>query len=173
MGFGGGGSGSFVLPNHTHTNVLADGGALSDTSSLVDAATIQVWFDNEYAAVKGSISSQKDTLSPQFTTTSGTYVDVTGITLTLPNNTGKALIALMAQYKASANQHAFFKIYDGSAQDEMQNRTDTVNAYYSNTVTHIADNDGQVIKVQCAISGGATLTVDTATFLNSFEVQFP
>jgi hypothetical protein len=31
MGFGGGGSGSFVLPNHTHSSAVEDGGILSTT----------------------------------------------------------------------------------------------------------------------------------------------
>lgn len=43
MGFGGGGSGSFVLPNHTHTNVLADGGALVGATSLIDLETIDTY----------------------------------------------------------------------------------------------------------------------------------
>jgi hypothetical protein len=49
MGFGGGGSGSFVLPNHEHTNVLADGGALVGATSLVDAETLDAWFASEFA----------------------------------------------------------------------------------------------------------------------------
>jgi hypothetical protein len=50
MGFGGGGSGSFVLPNHEHTNVLADGGALVGATSLVDAETLDAWFATEFAS---------------------------------------------------------------------------------------------------------------------------
>lgn len=43
MGFGGGGSGSFVLPNHDHTNVLADGGELLEATSLIDGITLAAW----------------------------------------------------------------------------------------------------------------------------------
>ena len=45
MGFGGGGSGSFVLPNHDHTNVLADGGELLEAISLIDGITLKAWLD--------------------------------------------------------------------------------------------------------------------------------
>jgi hypothetical protein len=44
MGFGGGGSGSFVLPNHDHTNVLADGGELEELVTLVDGSTLAAWY---------------------------------------------------------------------------------------------------------------------------------
>ena len=51
MGFGGGGSGSFVLPNHDHTNVLADGGELLEATSLIDGITLKAWVDSKTDAV--------------------------------------------------------------------------------------------------------------------------
>lgn len=45
MGFGGGGSGSFVLPDHDHTNGLADGGELLQATSLIDGITLQAWLE--------------------------------------------------------------------------------------------------------------------------------
>ncbi len=50
MGFGGGGSGSFVLPNHDHTNVLADGGELLEATTLIDGVTMKAWIDAEMLA---------------------------------------------------------------------------------------------------------------------------
>ncbi len=53
MGFGGGGSGSFVLPNHEHTNVLADGGELDEIVSLINngaTVTMKAWMDTAIAA---------------------------------------------------------------------------------------------------------------------------
>jgi len=41
MGFGGGGSGSFVLPDHTHSSVADDGGALERLVSKVDADLLE------------------------------------------------------------------------------------------------------------------------------------
>ncbi len=45
MGFGGGGSGSFVLPNHDHTNILADGSALDEAVSLINDGAADVTFN--------------------------------------------------------------------------------------------------------------------------------
>ncbi len=50
MGFGGGGSGSFVLPNHLHTNGAADGGDLEEAVTLVDGATMLAWWNAKLAA---------------------------------------------------------------------------------------------------------------------------
>ncbi len=98
MGFGGGGSGSFVLPNHTHTNALADGGALQELVSLVDATTIKAYSDAEYAANHVLPTIQEVTFATVFTTTSAVPVDVTGSTLTLPTVTnGKGLVIVAAQ----------------------------------------------------------------------------
>ena len=41
MGFGGGGSGSFVLPNHTHSSVLEDGGELEKLITKVDTEILK------------------------------------------------------------------------------------------------------------------------------------
>ncbi|MBT6438146.1 MAG: hypothetical protein HOK72_00470 [Flavobacteriales bacterium] len=41
MGFGGGGSGSFVLPDHTHSSVLEDGGELERLVTKVDTETLE------------------------------------------------------------------------------------------------------------------------------------
>ncbi len=55
MGFGGGGSGSFVLPNHDHTNILADGGELLEATSLIDGVTLQTWVSAEIAAITDTL----------------------------------------------------------------------------------------------------------------------
>jgi len=44
MGFGGGGTGSFSLPDHLHTNALLAGGSLEELVTLVDGATMAAWF---------------------------------------------------------------------------------------------------------------------------------
>lgn len=59
MGFGGGGSGSFVLPNHDHTNVLADGGELDADVSLIhdgiNAVTFDAWIAAKFASLGGKL----------------------------------------------------------------------------------------------------------------------
>ncbi len=72
MGFGGGGSGSFVLPNHTHTAVLQDGGVLGGASSLVDAETLDAWFVSEFAKSMALESVGKMSLIETYTEASAT-----------------------------------------------------------------------------------------------------
>ena len=47
MGFGGGGTGSFALPNHDHTNALEDGGELLENTTLVDGSTMLAWLNSK------------------------------------------------------------------------------------------------------------------------------
>ncbi len=87
MGFGGGGSGSFVLPNHTHTNVLLDGGSLEELVSLVDGATMKVWIDNKIALAQGVekldealvAGAASDTFTPAVTISFDDYSEIFGV----------------------------------------------------------------------------------------------
>lgn len=53
MGFGGGGSGAFSLPNHDHTNALLHGGALDEAVTLINDGgadvTLLSWWNGVYA----------------------------------------------------------------------------------------------------------------------------
>lgn len=51
MGFSGGGTGAFSLPDHTHTNTLLDGGELEKAVSLIDGDTLQTWLANNQTLV--------------------------------------------------------------------------------------------------------------------------
>jgi hypothetical protein len=69
MGFGGGGSGSFVLPNHDHTNVLADGGELLEATTLIDGITLAAWMSaNSKMQLVESWTSTGGETSKVFTT---------------------------------------------------------------------------------------------------------
>ena len=179
MGFGGGGSGSFVLPNHTHTNVLADGGALSDLSSLVDAATMQVWFNTEYAATKPVISTQIDTFATTFTTTSGTLIDITGFSLTLPNRAnGTSAIFVQCFFTNTVTNSTSLKIFDGGA-GQTQYDIHPVGPNFRNVFplpAYFSDLSGQIIKVQTRTSGGSTLSIlgttdVTASAISTLEIS--
>ncbi len=114
MGFGGGGSGSFVLPNHKHTNVLADGGELEDLVSLVDGATLQAWVTAEIAAVQTTFTQEVDKLTSDFSTTSNTKVAVTGLSVVL-GATGQALMTMDLTWRNSTNKNTqYAEIYDGT-----------------------------------------------------------
>ncbi len=171
MGFGGGGSGSFVLPNHKHTNVLADGGELEELVSLIDGITLKAWLDAAIITAKGTITSQEDAASA-FTTTSATYVDITGFSITVPNDAGKSLIT--SQISGGLNIADAFSVRlmnDTTALGAYPVHNDTATANYGVTLAAIVDCDGQVVKTQLKTDGGATYTIQ-ATFskMYSFEV---
>jgi len=50
MGIGGGGTGTYSLQDHTHTNADEDGGALVGDTTLVDAETLDTWFNSSFDA---------------------------------------------------------------------------------------------------------------------------
>jgi len=72
MGFGGGGSGSFVLPDHTHSSVLDDGGELERLITKVDLDTLQTYRNFELldAGILGSAAIS-------YTFTPSTEIDFT------------------------------------------------------------------------------------------------
>jgi hypothetical protein len=160
MGFGGGGTGSFALPNHTHTNVTEDGGELEELVSLVDGATLQAWVSAEILSAKPVPASQEVLKSGTFTTTSSTLVDITGMTATLPNNDGKSLVIFQIYYNMSANYDATFDIMDNTTlQNKATTKYDSTINTNSMTLIHIADNDGQAVKLQGNTEASQTLSI--------------
>jgi hypothetical protein len=181
MGFGGGGSGSFVLPNHKHTNVLADGGALDEAISLInDGAadvTFSTWVNAKITSAHTSPTIQRDELGANVTTTSVTFVDITGLSITVPNNTGKFLItAGLNHFTVGAGATNRFRILDNStayAEGVVQTTTSTINTI--STLVHAGDNDGQVVKAQFLTSSGTLYCAGSASgeksYLVSLEVE--
>ena len=155
MGFGGGGSGSFVLPNHTHTNVLADGGALVAATTLVGAATLDGWVDPKLIATSDEVLK-----SGTFSTTSNTFVDVTGMTVTLPNDDNKSIITFQIFTQQIANSDFVAQLVDNAtAQNESATKYDGSIATNSMTLVHVAENDGQAIKLQIHSELGNSISV--------------
>ncbi len=102
---------------------------------------------------------QEDTLGSNFATTSATLVDVTGISITLPNNSGYSLITANLTHACTTVENLCFSFYDGSAVQTYY-ATHPDSSYYHNTFTHIAQNNGQEIKIQVARGGASgTLTI--------------
>jgi hypothetical protein len=113
MGFGGGGSGSFVLPNHKHTNVLADGGELEELVSLVDGATMKAWVTAEIAAGKTVFTKETDRLTSIFSTVSATKVPITGLSVVL-DASGQALINFYCSFYNTVAGSTIIDVYDGT-----------------------------------------------------------
>ncbi len=82
MGFGGGGSGSFVLPNHDHTNVLADGGELLEATSLIDGVTLKAWLDAGLATIPTDVFELLDDHTAAGTESTYTFTPASALTAT-------------------------------------------------------------------------------------------
>ena len=159
MGFGGGGSGSFVLPNHTHTNALADGGALPSATTLIDALTIQAYSDAEYTANHVKPVVQQFHLGTIFSTSSATLVDITGMTLTLPTVTdGKAFICctFTVSNSVTLTNSVVALLDDGVVVSQNQDYTFAAAYPYSDSVLWTMDLDGSVLKCQTLAGAGTT-----------------
>jgi hypothetical protein len=102
MGFGGGGTGSFSLPDHEHTDTLQDGGALVGNTSLVDSETLDTYVASEVATLKPvpSISTDQNTTGDQ-TINSSSFVDLNDMSITLPNNTGSSMVIAVIRWYSS------------------------------------------------------------------------
>ena len=153
MGFGGGGTGSFSLPDHTHTATLQDGGSLEDLASLVDDVTLQTWVSAEIASAVTSPTKQLVTLGSTFSTTSTTLVDITGMSITVANKTnGKFVMSANMTSSALAINNASFAWSDDGVvgQDFVQHFSHVGNEIV--TLNHVGDSDGQVVKLQCHIT---------------------
>lgn len=176
MGFGGGGSGSFVLPNHDHTNILADGGELLEGTSLIDGVTLQTWWTGEYATAKHSAPTiQKDILTVNFTTASGIVVDVTGLVLTLPTVTdGKALTnTVFSIYNGTVNSNSAVSMKVDGVLEAQELLITQGNGNEISAVTYPLQvaTSGQVIQATVRVSGGGTTNIRvTESFMTSLEV---
>jgi hypothetical protein len=152
MGFSGGGTGSFSLPNHEHTNVLEDGGQLDEAVSLIDdegaPVTLETWLNTAIAA--GAPTSEVDTNTTGDQTINSTDVDLNDMAVTLPNNTGKSLVIITARwYSTTLGASANIRFLDAAAgQPYYDCHTHVAGQAHINTYCYIADNDGQVIKAQ-------------------------
>jgi hypothetical protein len=162
MGFGGGGSGSFVLPNHKHTNVLADGGNLEELVSLIDGITFKAWIDAKILANAPTIDSVVN--AANFSTSAGVYVDVTGMSITMPTKTnGKyMLVASLIVSTSIAVKTIYVRFVDDvTATGGLVSYVSVGGAGTQTMVSNaiVGDLSGQVVKLQVNDWGGGTVTV--------------
>ncbi len=160
MGFGGGGSGSFVLPNHKHTNVLADGGNLEELVSLIDGITLKVWLDAAIAAIPVATAQAIGLTAGDFSTTSTSWVDVTGMSLTLPNTSRVFLsTAFLMLNSSNAAAQDFRYMNDSTAQKEGHFFQSNAGAWQPVATSMSGTCSGQVIKIQVKRLSAGTLLV--------------
>jgi hypothetical protein len=193
---------------HTHTATSSDGGSLSLGSTTIGATAGSILYsdgsdlnqlaigsDNQVLKINGTalnwetlstpsaglttLSSSQATINAGFSTTSGSYVDVTGLSFALPNRTGgKALLigAFTGRCAVSTN-FALFRLYNTTDSSSLQ-MTAVYGSYKaSSSVTNVVDTDGDTIQLQVASDvGGDTseVTANTAWLdsrIQAFEVS--
>jgi hypothetical protein len=178
MGFGGGGSGSFVLPNHDHTNAAADGGALDEAISLInDGAadvTFATWISNILASkapIKQNVIKTADT-----TSTSTSLVDIPDLTLTMGGTGGVTMVTMILSYSLSTTSNSFFTFADGGTDQTGQTMKRTTNsAGYDKSIaiTYTADRSSQIIKGRMKVTAGTINvngTTDRFSYINCVEI---
>lgn len=213
MGFGGGNTGSFVLPDHKHSSDAQDGGVLDADQTEVDLSTLDDYtgvmttkgdimaYDtakkrlpvgsngqilkvdsSEALGVKwsdGGVQTQKDTLAINYTTNSTSWQD-TGLALTLPTRSGKALVnSNLTLYCPTATAEGFVRILKGTSEvlDVQHFEIDTSNERMIANLSGVCDMDGEGLKVQLKSNNGAeTVGIDyianeAIPKLETFEVS--
>lgn len=141
--------------------------------------TITILSNVAAAATAVTTSRQSITFATTFTTTSATYVDVTGLTVTVANRSGgSAMLAALIEFANNtlAND-SYFRWVDNvtNKNDEVQT-TFVVSDTQSITIPLAVALSGQVCKIQAhEIGGTATLSVYGTTagpvsVIEAFEV---
>jgi len=102
MPFGGGGTGSFSLPDHLHTDVVQDGGELERDVTLVDGETLEEYVDSKVGTVplafyKATVaeSSHNFNFSPAIQ-----FGDFSKLIVIIAGRTNNVSFNLLLQYNA-------------------------------------------------------------------------
>jgi len=199
LGFSGGGSN--ILKAHKHTSAVQDGGQLdmdnvteaeltagdvifSDGNALqrlaIGAATNALVVNGaatapEWAAGGSSpvVTVQNAAITNGSTTTSPTFVDIPGSSLTLPTRAGGyALLSACFTVNGNAvNSNIKVGIYHGGSLQEVQvERQHDASNESSLSVTGMQALDGSLVKCQYAINSSYTATIiNIATMTSTFQ----
>jgi len=109
-----------------------------------------------------TLSNQRVERASDLTLTNTTFTDLTSMTLTLPNNTGVSLLYFCAPTRNSVNTEVSVEIrfVDNTTNIQGvngQHSPNTAGVELCSTLTFIADNDGQAVKVQNKMNRGTTI----------------
>ncbi len=106
-----------------------------------------------------TITTQKVALSANITTTSTTFVDATGLTLTLANRTGGKFIAFATCNVSQSNVGVSTKMrlnWDGALSSEHWDTGKVAGTYDLSTIILYGDLDGTVVKIEWACSANTS-----------------
>ncbi len=161
MGFGGGGTGSFVLPNHTHTNAIANGGALVGATSLIDLETIDTYFASEYAAVK-PIFTQTQSKDTTFSTGSTVVTNITNCAITL-QAAGKYFLSCecVGEITSTVVGSLLWQLSDNAVKldSEARQRSVSTDAFtkVTTTLSAIGASDGNVVRAMTGVTSATNV----------------
>lgn len=96
-----------------------------------------------------TVTQQTVTLGSNFTSSSASVVDVTGMTVTLPNRTnGKALVEFLVQFGTTSSNFTWNINDNGSAAAGITTAVQVTGLKNSITIPHSTTLSGQVVKLQ-------------------------
>ena len=114
------------------------------------------------AAGGATANSVQATITSNFTTTSGTYVDITGLSITVPTITsGKAIIVMTLNTNRSTTGGTQYELQDDGvsiAHTEKAYEFTSSSGRPVITCCTVMDSDGSTVKARC-YTGGGTLTI--------------
>lgn len=117
--------------------------------------------NSSWRDITPNTSIQEITYATTFTTASGTFVDVTGCTVTLPTRTnGKAFVSILASWSINGADSAIFNIMDNAVAG-LSRKQDTAGSgvRHNTTMNRVTTLGGQVVKLQTATASGNTISV--------------
>ena len=142
-------------------NVIGSDTAVTATEyAYLDGVTSAI--QTQLAAKLSSVTVQEDTITSNFTTVSDTFVDVTGLAITLPTRTagiGIAFLDAVVRNNTPTAQTFVRLVYGAVNGIEAVEECDLADSEASVTRTKTGVLDGTVVKVQAHTS---TVTTTTA-----------
>jgi hypothetical protein len=153
MGFSGGGTSPVTA--HKHTNASGQGGALEKLVTLVDSDTLQVTLTN----VTSVFTTQRATLVSNFTTTSTSLVDITGITITLPSRTGlKSMVTANLEVSNDTGANlTYIKMVSNGVSQGFYEQAGLANELRESSYTTVDGGAGEIVKMQVGETGGVAV----------------
>lgn len=129
-----------------------------------------------WAEVSGGATTAKKSAenSSNFSTTSTSLVDLTDVTVSIADNSGKFFSSLMASAYMSSTVYNGIIVLDDDGTDSKGMYFDRAR-YTSSSISYVGDNDGQTLKAQAKTDGGTFYIAGGAdnayAFLEVLEVS--
>lgn len=125
-----------------------------------------------------TVTAVRAELSSDFTTTSTTFTDLTGMTVDVSATSGSFLChAYFSSKIGSTTSQHYFRIVNGTTDGEscVANQMADSGQWTNNSISLAAENDEQTVKIQTRAELSATLTVggstDRFSAINLLEVS--